>query len=404
VDSFHIDPKRSLAKAAMNQAETMSSRQRVLTALDHREPDRIPIDLGGFQTGIHRKAYEALIDYLGYTETPVTLDPVQQLVTPSERVLERFHVDVRYVRAGAPAGFRGEIAQNRRDGRLWHDLKDEFGVVWSMPDDQQLYMDISHHPLAHASIGDLQDYPFPRGDDPARFTGLRERALEIRRNSPYALSSGICGVTYEVCWYMRGLEQWFLDMKENPGFCAALLDRMSQYWIDWMSGFLSEVGDLLDVIMIGDDLAGQHGPLFSPAVYRSLVKPRQKRVTEKIKELTKARLWYHTCGSCTEYIPDLLENGVEILNPVQIGARGMDPAWLKERFGSRLSFWGGGIDSQHTLPFATPDEVAGETAKNIAIFKPGGGYVFSNVHNIQAGVPPQNIIALYDTAYERGFY
>jgi uroporphyrinogen decarboxylase len=273
-----------------------------------------------------------------------------------------------------------------------------------MPDDQQLYMDISHHPLAGATLRDLEHYPFPKGNDPTRFAGLREKALEIRRNTPYALSSGICGVTYEICWYMRGLEQWFIDMKENPNFCAALLDKTSQYWVDWMTGFLTEVGDLLDVIMIGDDLAGQDGPLFSPAFYRSVVQPRQRRVTDRIRRMTSAKIWYHTCGSCAEYIPDLLDNGVSILNPVQVSARNMDPALLKKRFGDRLVFWGGGIDAQHVFPFASAEKVRQEAARNIEIFKPGGGYVFCNCHNIQAGVPPENIVALYDTAYAHGFY
>ncbi|HYK91933.1 MAG TPA: uroporphyrinogen decarboxylase family protein [Acidobacteriota bacterium] len=388
----------------MNQRESMASRQRVATALNHREADRIPIDLGGFQTGIHRQAYQTLIDYLGFDERLEMLDPVQQLVIPSERVLERFHVDVRYVQAMAPDGFHGAIEQNVRDGRLWHDLRDEFGVVWSMPDDQQLYMDISHHPLANAGLRDLEDYPFPKGKDPTRFRGLRERALALRHDTPYAISSSICGVAYEICWYMRGLERWFVDMKENPDFCTALLDKISRYWVDWLTCFLAEVGDILDVVMIGDDLAGQHGPLFSPSFYRSVVKPRQQRITDTIKRLTKAKIWYHTCGSCVEYIPDLLDNGIDILNPVQISARNMDPASLKERFGKRLAFWGGGIDAQHVLPFRTPEEVKREAVRNINALKQGGGYVFSNVHNIQAGVPPENIVALYDAAYEFGFY
>jgi uroporphyrinogen decarboxylase len=156
--------------------------------------------------------------------------------------------------------------------------------------------------------------------------------------------------------------------------------------------------------MIGDDLTGQDGPLFSPSFYRSVVKPRQKRVTDTIQRLTQAKIWYHTCGSCTEYIPDLLDNGVDILNPVQISARNMDPAALKGRFGEKLVFWGGGIDAQHILPFASPDKVRQETVRNIESFKSGGGYVFCSVHNIQAGVPPENIVALYDAAYEHGFY
>ena len=384
--------------------ETMTSRERVLTALRHEVPDRMPIDLGGFQTGIHRQAYQDLIDYLGFSETVDLLDPVQQLAVPSERVLEKFHMDIRYVTAHGPDSFKGGLEQNRRDGRLWHDLRDEFGVVWSMPADQMLYMDLSHHPLAHATLKDIADYPFPKGGDPSRFSGVRAKALELKTQTPYALSSGICGVTYEICWYMRGLERWFIDMKENPEFCEALIDRTAQYWVDWMKGFLGEVGDLLDVIMIGDDLAGQYGPLFSPAFYRRVVRPRQQRVIQTIKEHTQAKIWYHTCGGCLPYIPDLINMGVQILNPVQITARDMDPRSLKEKFGKDIVFWGGGMDSQHILPFATPAEVREEVRKNVEIFKAHGGYVFNNVHNIQAGVPPANIVAMYEAAYDFGFY
>jgi uroporphyrinogen decarboxylase len=388
----------------MAPKETLTSRERVIKALNHEQPDRIPIDLGGFQTGIHKKAYLDLMDYLGFAETPEILDPIQQLVIPSAKVLEKFHADIRYVTAHGPESFTGSIQQNVRGGRLWHDLKDEFGVVWSMPDDQGLYMDISHHPLAEATLEDLEDYPFPAGGDPSRFTGVREKALELKKNTPYALSSSICGVTYEICWYMRGLERWFIDMMENPAFCEALIDRTAQYWVDWMAGFLGQVGDLLDIVMIGDDLAGQDGPLFSPRFYHKVVRPRQQRVIDAVKKHTGAKILYHTCGSCVEYIPDLIEMGVDILNPVQISARGMDPLMLKEKFGKDIVFWGGAIDAQHVLPFATAGQVREEVRKNVEIFKPGGGYVFNNVHNIQAGVPPENIVALYEAAYEFGFY
>ena len=388
----------------MSGKETLTSRERMLTALNHHVPDRIPIDLGGFQTGIHIKAYKALLEYLGFEEEITVLDPVQQLAVPSEQVLERFHIDTRYVTAHGPESFKGVIELNKRDGRLWHDLKDEFGVVWSMPDDQMMYMDISHHPLGNATIKDLDDYPFPDGGDPSRFTGVRETALEIKKNTPYALSSGISGVTYEFCWYMRGLERWFIDMVDNPKFCAALLDKTSQFWVDWMVGFLGQVGDLLDIIMIGDDLAGQSGPLFSPSFYREIVRPRQHRVIQTIKEFTDAKIWYHTCGSCVEYIPDLIDMGVDILNPVQTSAKNMNPEMLKETFGEDIVFWGGGIDSQHTLPFSSPVEIRQEVKNNLETFMPGGGYVFNNIHNIQAGVPPENIVAMYEAAYEFGFY
>jgi uroporphyrinogen decarboxylase len=382
----------------------MTSRERVLATLNHQEPDRIPIDLGGFQTGIHREAYRELIAHLGYDEKILILDPVQQIVRPSERVLERFRVDTRYISAHAPESFKGGIVQNWRAGRLWHDLRDEFGVVWSMPDDEPNYMDISRHPLAGATKADLADYPFPNGADPTRFSGVREEALRLRRETPFALATGISGVVYEVCWYMRGLEQWFEDLIERPEFCEALLDRVLAYWLDFETGFMKAVGDIADVVMIGDDLAGQDGPLFSPDLYRRLVKPRQKKLVRHLRSLTRAKIWFHTCGDASVLIPELIDNGIDVLNPVQVGLKGMAPQSLKARYGKDLAFWGGGIDAQHVLPFASPAEVRNAVRKNMGAFKPGGGYVFNNVHNIQKGVPPANIVALFDAAYEFGRY
>jgi len=376
----------------------------VLAALNHQQPDRVPIDLGGNQTGIHKFAYRALVDHLGIDDEVQIMDAVQQLARPCEELLRRLRVDTRYIAAGAAAGFDGSIVRAERGGRVWHDLVDEFGIRWSMPDDRPLYMDITHHPLAEASIDDLADYPFPRGDDPGRFEGLRDRALALKEETPYAVVSGISGVVYEICWYMRGLEQWFTDLLTEPEFCEALIDRTLQFWLDWFRAFLDEVSDVVDVIMIGDDLAGQTGPLFRPQLYRRIVKPRQQRLVQSIRPRTEAKIWYHTCGSCVEYIPDLMENGIDILNPVQISAAGMDPAELKRRFGDRLSFWGGGIDAQHVLPEASPAEVREHVRRNLEVFKPGGGYVFNNVHNIQAGVPPENVLAMYEAAYEFGFY
>ncbi len=384
----------------------MTSRERVQKALNHQTPDRVPIDFGGFQTGIHKRAYEALIKHLGLREEISILDPTQQLAKPSEAVLERFRVDTRYILAHGPEGFDGTIRRNQRNGKFWHDLTDEFGVVWSMPDSPLsatgLYMDISHSPLATASIADLADYPWPDGSDPTRFTGVRDHAMMLRKETSYALATGIAGVVYEYCWYLRGLERWFMDTVENVDFCAALLDRTLAYWMDFMTGFLHEIGDLVDVVMIGDDLTGQHGPLFSPAFYRRVVKPRQKQLVQHIKSLTGAKVWYHTCGNCVEYLPDLLDNGVDILNPVQTSAAGMDPVLLKRQYGRDLVFWGAGCDAQHILPFGTPGQIREQVRRNMEVFKPAGGYVFNSIHNIQADVPPENIVALFDAAYEFG--
>jgi uroporphyrinogen decarboxylase len=161
---------------------------------------------------------------------------------------------------------------------------------------------------------------------------------------------------------------------------------------------------VVDVIMIGDDLAGQGGPLFQPDFYRRVVKPRHKRLVQFIRSRTAAKIWYHTCGACRGYIPDLLDNGIDALNPVQISAAEMDPVQLKAEFGERLVFWGGAIDAQHVLPHADPETVREHVRRNIEALKPNGGYVFNNVHNIQAGVTPENVLAMYDAAYDYGFY
>jgi len=393
-----------MATETRTRTETMTPRQRVLAAINHEVPDRVPIDLGGNQTGIHKFAYRALVDHLGIEDDVRIMDAVQQLAEPCEALLQRLRVDTRYIAAGAATGFDGEVRLTERRGRLWHNLTDEFGVTWSMPDDQRLYMDVSHHPLADATIEEVEAYPFPRGDDPGRFVGLRQRALNVRNHTPYALVSGISGVIYETCWYMRGLEAWYVDLLMQPEFCEALLDKVLAFWMDWFRVFLDEVGDLVDVITVGDDLAGQEGPLFRPALYREIVKPRQKCLLQYIRSRTEAKIWYHTCGACHEYIPDLRDNGVDILNPVQISAKDMDPAALKERFGETMVFWGGAIDAQHILPVASPEDVRQHVRRHLKVFKPGGGYVFNNVHNIQAGVPPENVMAMYDAAYRFGFY
>lgn len=384
--------------------ETMTSKERLLTALNHQVPDRVPIDLGGFQTGIHRKAYENLLRHFGIKDDIKILDCVQQLAVPCEQLLERFHVDIRYIWPSPPAGFDASIKQNLRSGKLWHDFTDEFGVVWSMPDDQKLYMDISHHPLADVTVEKPRDMPFPNGLDETRFASVRQKALQIRNKTPYAISTTIGGSMYEYSWYQRGLERWFMDMIENPDFCEVLLDKMLAFWKDYYVGYMGEVGDLVDVVQIGDDIAGQYGPMFSPVFYRGVIKPRLAELITHIKTLTKAKIWYHTCGGCTELVPDLIECGIDILNPIQISAKDMDPKMLKEKFGSKVVLWGGACDTQHFLPFASPQEVAEHVRRNLEIFKPGGGYVFNNVHNIQADVPVENIVAMFDTAYKYGFY
>ncbi|MDX9755005.1 MAG: uroporphyrinogen decarboxylase family protein [bacterium] len=381
----------------------MNSRERLLAALNHQEPDRVPLDLGGNQTGIHRIAYKNLLEALEIEEEIQNMDVVQQLAAPSETVLRRFEIDTRYVRPGmfCPAPELKEVKPG-----YWG-FTDGFGVTWAMPGKtpgEGLYCDIIHHPLAHASYADLDHYDWPSGKDFSPFQGLRAYAANLSDETPYALVSGITGVVFEICWYMRGFERLYMDMLEQPRFVEKLLEHTLVYWKDFLEVFLGEVGDYLQVLCVGDDVGMQSGPLFSPSIHRSLVHPYQRELYQFIHQKTSAKLWYHSCGAVRRYIPDLIESGVDILNPIQISAKDMDPAELKEEYGEQICFWGGGIDTQHVFPKGSPDEVRAQVQDLMRIFKPGGGYVFNTIHNIQADVPPQNIIALWEAARKYGRY
>ena len=389
----------------MPKKETMTPRERVNKALNHQIPDRVPIDLGGNQTGIHKNAYRSLIQHLGIADEIRITDAVQQLAKPCEKVLERFHVDTRYIAAGAAASWKGGIVKAQRDGRKWEDLTDEFGIRWSMPEDAPYYMDITLHPLANATIAGIKDYPWPKGDDPSRFAGLRERALALKKETPYAVVSGISGVVYEICWYLRGLEQWFCDLMGDTEFCEAMLDQTLKFWLDWFRLFLDEVGDVVDVIMIGDDLAGQNGPLFNPAIYRRLVKPRHKRLVQYIRSRTQAKIWYHTCGACVDFIPESDRQRNPHPQPgagerAEYGPGRIEkPVWpCSWSFGAAASM------RSMSCRGGTPQEVADNVRRNVKALMPGGGYIFNNVHNIQGEVPPENVVAMFDAAYESGFY
>lgn len=380
----------------------MTSRERLMTALEHKEPDMVPLDLGGNQTGIHKHAYRKLLECYGLKEDIIIMDAVQQLARPSEQVLQLLEIDTRYVLPGMLSQAELEYKEVKPG---YFGFTDAWGVVWAAPapPGEGLYYDIVHSPLADFSLEDLDHYDWPDPKDSELFRGLREYAKHLYENTDYALVSGITGVVFELCWYMRGFEQFYIDMLTNRPFVEKLMDITLEYWLAFEEAFLDEVGEYLQVVCVGDDVAMQSGPLFSPRIYREIVKPRQKKLYDFIKKHTGAKLWYHCCGSVREYIPDFIENGVDILNPIQVSAVGMDSAELKAEFGDRLCFWGG-IDTQHVLPRGTPEEVRAEVKRRMEDFKPGGGYVFNTVHNIQADVPMENLAALWEAAKEYRHY
>jgi uroporphyrinogen decarboxylase len=382
----------------------MQSRERLLTALNHQQPDRIPIDLGATPvTSIAIPTYAALRERLGLPQTQVrTLEVVQQIAEVDDDVLDILGVDVLPVSANPPAGYVPNFV-NEPNGACA--FKDEFGATLRRPAGC-LYYEWQEFPLAEPSLEGLAKMSWPDPADPSRYRNLRQRVKALRARTDRALFSIAPGGhdLLNQLFRVRGMEAGMMDLLLNVDFVEAFLDRLTETIITAQQLFLSEVGDLVDVHFTADDLSGQFGPLISPALYRKLIKPRWAKIIDAIKRKTKAKIFYHSCGAIVEFIPDLIDIGVEIINPVQVTAAEMDSATLKKRFGKRLSFWGGGCDTQHILPTGTPEAVRREVRRRIADLGPGGGFVFNPVHNIQPLVPIENVMAMFETARKEGRY
>ena len=383
----------------------MLARERVLMALNHEEPDRVPIDLGCTQvTGICRNAYADLLACLGLSGREIQIvDMLQQLARVDEDVLQALEVDFRPIQSNPPAGYRLQV----RDEGDYETYYDQWGAKLRRPKVGGRYFDYVEHPIKESTLEALERYSWPDPDHPSRYEGLRERAQALREGTPYALV-GECGLGGDILarpQWIRGYAESMLDLAAHPDFAEAFLERVTQIAVRAWSRFLDEVGEFLDVAAFGDDVGMQDRPLISPAMYRRLVKPRHARIVETIKARTKAKVFMHSCGAISEFIPDIIEIGVDILNPVQVSAAGMgDTAELKRRYGQHLTFWGGTCDSQRVLPFGTLAEVREETRRRIADLAPGGGFVFAPIHNIQDDISSEKTLALYRTALEHGGY
>jgi len=373
----------------------MNARERVLAALNHEEPDRVPIDLSSVgPTGIHVLAYERLLKVLGIEEEIELGDVVGQLAKPSETVLELVGADVRGIRVGGSA-YNPDLLSAT-------ELVDHWGTVWRRPEDG-LCFSIVEYPLRNATRSDLENYPWPDGKNPDLVAGLAEKARYLRENTPYALLGEFAGHFFERAQMVRGFDTFLLDLAADRDFGEELMDRILAIEIDIVSTFLDAVGPYVDIVAFKDDIAMQSGPVISPQMFREIIKPRMKKLIEAIRSKTRAKLWFHSCGSVYYAIPDLIELGVEILNPVQVQAADMDTARLKRKFGKNLAFWGG-IDTQQVLPFGTPEDVKAEVRRRISDLASGGGYVLASVHNIEADVPGENVWAMYQAAHDYGRY
>jgi len=382
----------------------MTSRERVLTTLNHKEPDRVPFDLGGtVVSGIHERAYRALRNYLGLPRVkPKIVDILQQIVQIDEDVMQRLGVDVKNVSPRSSATFKVEIKEMPEYMYLY----DEFSIGWRMPKEGGWYYDMFDHPLKGNITEETVDrFRWPDPLDPARFIGLEEAAQQVVDNEKRALVIGnMSAGVMEVFAWVRGFEDYFADFVGNPNLACKIMDRVLEMKLAYWGRALEILGETIDVAQDADDFAGQDGLLISPATYRKLVKPRHKELFDFIHSHSKAKVFFHSCGSIRAVIPDLIEIGVDIINPVQVSAAGMDSAELKREFGKDLVFWGGGVDTQRVLGTGTPQQVREDVKRRLDDLMPGGGFVFNTVHNIQGNVPPENIMAMWETLQEYGVY
>lgn len=376
----------------------MTHRERVLKALCHEEPDRIPIDLGSTRcTSIHLVEYQHLKKHFGIQTEDSIIDKMMQPVKVDERILEALDVDTRGVWLGEPE--RSGDAQ--LSPTLW---RDEWGVLREQPAGSYYY-DLVGSPLSgDITLQDIVSFPWPDPHDPGRTRGLRERVLALRQSTDCAIVLNTTSIVIHVPQYLRGFEDWFMDLASDPKLAGALMDAVLDVHLAIASDALDQVGDLVDIVYASDDIGHQNGPSTSPDMYRKLLKPRHKRFFDLIKSKSNAKILFHTCGSIYSVLGELIDVGVDAVNPVQVTAKDMgDTARLKREFGDELTFWGG-VDSHRVLPFGTPEDVRREVAQRIRDLAPGGGYVLDSVHNIQPGVPVENILTMFEYGKEVGHY
>ena len=371
----------------------MTHRERIRIALNHEEPDRLPIDNGGVVSGMHEVAYRNLLDYLGMEDTITIYDGVQRLALVKDEILDLLGVDTRYLFANAPSFWKYE---EHADGS-W---ADEFGTGYVR---SEYYCDYLAPVLKNATMKDLKAYTFPDPKDTARFEGLRDKAQNLYDNTDYALVGGNISALYYIGWVLRGMEQFLMDVMLNREFSDYLMDKIVEWNISFLDSYLSEIGDYIEYQWIGDDWGVQDGPLISPGMFRDTVAPRFKKIIDFIKTKTSAKVIYHTCGATYWVIQDLIDMGVDIVQPLQANAAGNEDAErLKRDFGGKICFHGN--TNNQGVFHRSKEEVVADALYRIKHLSPGGGYIFSSGHNIQPNMPPENILALFNTAREFGRY
>lgn len=381
----------------------LKSRERVMRALNHQEADRVPIDIGGMSnlTTLHRNSYKKLQKHFGQNDKLVITSSLSQSVLPGEWVRKRFKADCYPLYITGPT--KEQLNPNvDKDGAKWY--MDEWGVKWKCPVGG-LYFDPVEPPLQDCTLEDIEKYAWPDPNDRSKLFGLKDKAKDLYENTDYALVMGgpLYGGIYVPCQYLLGYEEFFIKLLTEPEIVEAVMEKIVEYHIGQWNLILDEVGKYIQVVVLGDDLGTQNAPIMNPKVYREIIKPAQKKVANFIKSKADVKIIYHCDGSIREFLPDFVDIGFDAWNPIQVSAAGMDDtAYLKDKFGKDICFWGGSCDSQTVLSVKTPEDVREEVKRRVNDLAPGGGLVLSSIHNIQEDVPVENIIALYDAFYEFG--
>jgi len=378
----------------------MNSRERLIIALNHKEPDRIPFDLGGtIVTSIHKDAYANLKKFLGIKIEDIKIfDYVQQLPYLDETLLKKLDVDVRMAQTNYVNSDDQEIFSDEK----YYYFYDRWGSKLQMPKNNGHYFDWAEFPINSIDLEDLKNYKWPELDNLESIVKVREKAEYLYNNTEYAIAGTAIfgGGIFEQPARIMGLERFLTSIAANEKFANAVMEKITDLYIENCTRYLDEVGKYIQVFIYWNDIATQTGSLISPETYRRLIKPKDKKLLSAIKEKTDAKIFYHSCGATKNFIPDFIDIGVDILNPVQISAKDMNTGELKREFGDDIVFWGGGCDTQHILPFGKPADVREEVKKRIDDLAAGGGFVFSAVHNIQGDVPPENILAMFEAFKE----
>ncbi len=359
----------------------------------HQEADRVPLDLDGTcLTSLDAAVTQALKDLMGFQG-----DPPAPYTRFDERVLQALEIDFRRVGDLQSGGDR--VMENHPDRRV-----DMWGVErrWTGQ-----YWDIVHFPLHGATMEDLEAFPWP---EPARWMGeqklesYRQEARRLWEENQYVIVGDhpVYGVLELACW-MCGYDDFLMRLAAEPDFVRRLFDKLLALQKEFIRPYYQAIGEYIHLTTSGDDFGTQIGPFISPAMFRTWIKPYFTERIEYTRQFTGCYFWHHTCGSVHALIPDMIDCGVEMLNPIQPGAFRMEPGRLKADFGDQLCFHGG-FDTQGVLPFGSKEEIEAEVARVMSAMKPNGGYIFSAAHNIQADVPAENVLAMYAAAKELGTY